>query len=75
VNKQVRIRTIGPYLYQRRLRFKAHSPGAKLVVDQLRDFPVGEFDDGADALEQAIKMLIYLINGHAQRDAPQLLRA
>jgi predicted phage terminase large subunit-like protein len=54
VNKRVRIRRLGSYLAKRRLRFKADSPGTRLLVDQLRQFPYGDHDDGPDALEMAI---------------------
>src|SRR5262249_4073023 len=54
--KVVRIRRLGPWLSQRRLRFKTASPGTALLVDQLKDFPVGEHDDGPDALEMAIRL-------------------
>ena len=30
-------------------------PGARLLVEQLRDFPNGDHDDGPDALEMAIR--------------------
>jgi predicted phage terminase large subunit-like protein len=53
-NKAVRIRRLGPLLSQRRLRFLQKSPSTKLLVDQLRDFPLGDHDDGPDALEMAI---------------------
>ena len=56
VNKQVRIRRLGPYLSARRLRFKTNSPGTRLLVEQLMDFPVGDHDDGPDALEMAIRL-------------------
>ena len=56
VNKQVRIRRLGPYLAQRRLRFLQGSPGTQLLVDQLRDFPLGTHDDGPDALEMALRL-------------------
>ncbi|QEG37833.1 phage terminase large subunit [Bythopirellula goksoeyrii] len=56
VNKQVRIRRLGPYLAQRRVRFLAASPGTQLLVDQLRDFPLGSHDDGPDALEMALRL-------------------
>lgn len=56
VNKQVRIRRLGPYLSQRRLRFLAGSASTRLLVDQLRDFPVGAHDDGPDALEMALRL-------------------
>ena len=55
-NKRVRIRRLGPYLATRRLRMKAHSPSTMLLVDQLRQFPVGDHDDGPDALEMAIRL-------------------
>jgi predicted phage terminase large subunit-like protein len=56
VNKLVRLRRLGPYLSARRLRFKANSPSTRLLVDQLREFPVGDHDDGPDALEMAIRL-------------------
>lgn len=56
VNKQVRIRRLGPYLAQRRIRFMQGSPGTQLLVDQLRDFPLGSHDDGPDALEMALRL-------------------
>lgn len=56
VNKQVRIRRLGPLLAQRRLRFKADCPSTRLLVSQLRDFPMGDHDDGPDALEMAVRL-------------------
>jgi predicted phage terminase large subunit-like protein len=67
VNKQVRIRRLGTLLAQRKLRFKARSGGTTLLVDQLRDFLVGEHDDGPDALEMALRLLIQLWNGKNSR--------
>jgi predicted phage terminase large subunit-like protein len=55
-SKMLRIRRLGPYLSQRRLRFLARSPSTKLLVDQLRDFPAGAHDDGPDALEMALRL-------------------
>lgn len=55
-SKLVRIRRLGPYLSQRRLRFLASSPSTRLLVDQLRDFPTGAHDDGPDALEMALRL-------------------
>jgi predicted phage terminase large subunit-like protein len=63
VNKQVRIRRLGTYLSQRKLRFKARSGGTALLVEQLKDFPVGDHDDGPDALEMALRLMIQLWNG------------
>ena len=73
--KEVRIRTIGPYLAKRELRFR-DTPGCRLLVQQLRDFPAGSFDDGPDALAQLLRMLIYLIAGpQAGQGQPKLMRA
>lgn len=69
VNKLVRIRGLTQFLSQRRIRFKGDSPGARLLVEQLREFPLGDFDDGADALEMAIRMACDLLQGvHRQQD-------
>lgn len=51
VAKPLRIRRLGPALAQRRIRFNAGSWGARELVNQLRDFPIGDHDDGPDALE------------------------
>jgi predicted phage terminase large subunit-like protein len=55
-NKQTRIRRLGPYLSNRRIRFKSGSPGARLVVEQLKEFPLADHDDGPDAVEMAIRL-------------------
>jgi predicted phage terminase large subunit-like protein len=76
VNKEVRIRRLGPLLSQRRLRFKARSPGAQLLVQQCKDFPVGDHDDGPDAAEMLVRALIALQQGRAaaaQADRIELL--
>jgi predicted phage terminase large subunit-like protein len=75
VNKQVRIRRLGPYLAQRRLRFKSRSPGTALLVEQMKDFPVGDHDDGPDALEMALRLMIDLWNGRQQAQRPQRMVA
>jgi predicted phage terminase large subunit-like protein len=67
VNKSVRIRRIGPGLAQRKLRFKKRSPGTALLIQQLRDFPVGDHDDGPDALEMALRLMIELHNNPETR--------
>lgn len=67
VNKDVRIRRLGPHLSQRKLRFKMRTPGTALLIQQMKDFPVGDHDDGPDALEQGIRLLIELWNGQFPR--------
>jgi predicted phage terminase large subunit-like protein len=73
-NKQVRIRRLGPYLAQRKLRFKSRSPGTGLLIQQLRDFPVGDHDDGPDALEMALRVMIDIWNGRHKTPGPKRLR-
>jgi predicted phage terminase large subunit-like protein len=68
VPKPVRIRRLGPHLSTRRLRFKSDSPGTKLLVEQLQQFPVGSHDDGPDALEMALRLLTDVMNGRAFND-------
>lgn len=68
VNKQMRIRRLGPYLSQRRLRFLSTSPSTKLLVDQLRDFPLGSHDDGPDALEMALRLAEQVVHGERSDD-------
>lgn len=65
VNKLVRIRRLGAYLSGHRLRMKAHSPGTQLLVRQLQEFPIGDHDDGPDALEMAIRLAGHLLAGSA----------
>jgi predicted phage terminase large subunit-like protein len=73
VNKEVRIRRLGTYLSQRKLRFKSSSPGTNLLVQQLKDFPVGDHDDGPDALELGVRLLVELWNGQGQRPVGRLV--
>ncbi len=56
-NKKVRIRRLGPLLSSKRLKFRYQSPSVRLLIDQLKSFPVGDHDDGPDALEMAVRML------------------
>jgi predicted phage terminase large subunit-like protein len=63
VNKLVRIRRLGPFLSSRRLRFKNNSPATRLLVEQLQQFPVGDHDDGPDALEMALRLAAAQLSG------------
>lgn len=73
VNKLVRIRRIGPYLAARRLKMKSNSPGAGLLVDQLRDFPAGDHDDGPDGLEMAVRLAEQLASSSKGDGLPERL--
>ncbi|MBL9092540.1 MAG: hypothetical protein JNL96_15055 [Planctomycetaceae bacterium] len=71
IKKPVRIRKLGPYLAQHRLKFKRKSPGARLVVSQLRDFPdPHSHDDGPDALEMALRLAIETLGGEFAAQHP-----
>jgi hypothetical protein len=74
LDKQVRIRRLGTYLAQRKQRFKRRSGGTALLVEQLRDFPVGENDNGPDALEMALRFLSERWNGKGRNPhSPNML--
>jgi len=64
VPKPVRIRRLTEWLSRGKLRFKANSHGARLLVEQLRDFPNAEHDDGPDALEMATRLLTAMAHEH-----------
>jgi predicted phage terminase large subunit-like protein len=68
VSKELRIRRLGPYLSSGRLRFKAGSPSTRLLVDQLKDFPLGDHDDGPDAAEMAIRLAAELLAAPSPAD-------
>ena len=67
-NKQVRIRRLGPYLASRRVCFKSDSPDTRRLVEQLQEFPIGDHDDGPDALEMALRLAAGVMQGRAVKD-------
>ena len=70
VNKLVRIRRLTPYLSQGRIRFKGDSKSARLLVEQMRDFPNGDHDDGPDALEMAVRLAGQLLADMREAQEP-----
>ena len=62
MNKKTRIRRLDSYLAMRRLRFCSLTPSCRLLVEQLRSFPIGSHDDGPDALEMALRMAEKLVD-------------
>lgn len=66
ISKEVRIRRLGPYLSNQKLRF-VRSEGTRLLVSQLREFPLGKHDDGPDGLEGALRVLIRWWNNRMQK--------
>ena len=47
---------VSQYVINRELHFKADSPGCRLLVEQLIDFPLAEHDDGPDTLEMCMRL-------------------
>lgn len=72
IAKVVRIRSLGPLLAQGRMRFRK-TPGTKLLVQQLKQFPTGEHDDGPDALEMAVRSIKHLLGEEQAGPTPQLI--
>jgi len=68
LHKATRIRTLGAYIRNGKLRFKSDSKGSRLLVEQLREFPFASHDDGPDALEMAVKGLQHLLSTDPQRE-------
>ena len=66
INKAVRIRRLGESLARRRMRFR-RTPGTRRLVEQLKAFPVGDHDDGPDALEMARRTAIEIWNGRQRK--------
>ena len=62
VPKIQRIRGLAPFLAQKRLRVK-DTPGGRLLVSQMMEFPVGDFDDAADGLATAVEAGNYVMFG------------
>lgn len=62
-NKELRLQwKLGPKLKNKLIRFK-DTPGCRLLVQQLREFPLGRHDDGPDALEMAFTGLDQFCHG------------
>lgn len=62
VSKEVRIRRLSADVTRKNFRFRA-TPGTRLLVRQLQDFPVADHDDGPDGLEYARRLAVHLWNG------------
>lgn len=62
VPKTVRIRRLSPYLGGNNFRW-LNTKSTQLLHRQMREFPMGEFDDGPDALEMALRLGVELFNG------------
>jgi len=59
VAKENRIRRLDPWFRQRAVSFR-DTPGTRILVDQLKNFPLGLHDDGPDAMEMALRSINFL---------------
>lgn len=55
-DKNLRIGRIGPYLARKKLKFR-RTKGCEMLIRQLHEWPLGDYDDGPDALEMALRLL------------------
>ena len=63
-DKIVRIRmALTPLLGQKRLHLLEDSPGNRLLLNQLREFPTGVHDDGPDSLTMATYLINMMLTG------------
>jgi hypothetical protein len=60
VNKNVRIRTINDYLRRGQIHIR-NTAGGRMLTEQLRDWPLADYDDGPDALASAVIRLEELV--------------
>ncbi len=63
LSKDTRIRRLTPYFTGGNVRFR-NTPGTRLLVDQLKQYPYAEHDDGPDAMEMSIRLAMELWNGN-----------
>lgn len=75
--KEIRIATLGPQLAHLMYRF-VDSGDNRLLVRMLKEWPIGDYDDGPDALEMATRMInrVAAINtkqAKSSREIEQLL--
>lgn len=59
VAKELRIARLGFWLRAHMLKVR-NTPGGRMLVQQMQDFPNGAHDDGPDCLEVAIRILLRL---------------
>lgn len=63
VRKEVRVRRWGAFITRGQVKFKRRSPGAAMLLDQFKDFPNGEFIDGPDSAEMALRKARRILGG------------
>lgn len=59
VSKNLRIGRLGTWLRLHMLKIR-NTPGGRMLLQQMKEFPNGKYDDGPDAAEMAIRLLLTL---------------
>lgn len=67
VNKEVRINRLGPYLSRKQIRIRDNESG-RLLLRQMKEHPIGDHDDGPDALEGAIRVMQQISHASVNRE-------
>lgn len=65
-NKLLRIRRLDPWLRGNVLRWCRRSPGVQLLLEQLMQFPGGRHDDGPDALEMVLRLMVLYVSARRE---------
>lgn len=61
-HKNTRISRLGIWLQRKFFRFKSGCPDTKILLNQLKDHPHSDHDDGPDALEGALRILTQYVD-------------
>lgn len=72
VPKETRIRRLGGWLQQRRIKVRRSRSGT-LLVEQLRDFPLADHDDGPDCCEMGLRLLNSIVADQITREQDGIL--
>lgn len=62
IHKNTRISRLGIWLQRKFFRFKYGCPFTRILIQQLKDHPHADHDDGSDGLEGAVRVLTKFIN-------------
>lgn len=68
-NKNLRIESLQPFIKNKYLKFNAKH---KILLQQLREYPMGKNDDGPDGLEMAVRLALG-IKGNSKVDYKSVL--
>jgi hypothetical protein len=63
VHKLIRISRLGVWLEKKFFKFRKNCPYTALLLQQLKDHPEPDHDDGSDALEGAMRLLTQVTSG------------